>query len=156
MNALRIAIRQFWGELENIQGIPFSQLLVSPTNPFGAVFPSGYADIQDMQGRITAAPFPYITYDIFSQSFQSQSLIMGRVWNSMPNNPGHFGLVDHVLGQFKSRFKGGAVTLNMIDGSGGVILRFDRIMTMPRDTSNPLERDITSGIMQMVIKDFTL
>ena len=154
MNALRIAIRQFWGELENIQGVPFSQLLASPTNPFGAVFPHNHADIRNAQGHLVSAPFPYITYEIISQKYQDQVFVSGRVWNSVPNNPGHFGLVDHVLGQFKRQFKGGAIALDMNDGSGGVILRFDRAFQMPRDMSNPLERDVTGGFMQMVIKDF--
>jgi len=151
MNDLRVAIRRFWGSFTNLQGIPFSDLLRSPTNPFGAVFQDTDAEIRDAQNRVIPAPLPYITYDISLQQFGAQTMITGEIWNRIQGQRGNMELVDHVLGQFQQKFKNGAVTLD-IGNLGGIILRFQSARPFPRP--DPSAPDITRGVMQMWTKDF--
>jgi len=141
MRHLRQTMRGFFGSFENLPG---AEPFLIP------VFTEGYAFIRDEKGRPTDPPMPYITYPLVKQGFGDQSIIMGSIWNRMPGNPGHFALVDHVLEQFRKRFKGGRVVLRLGDSSGGVVLQFDRIGYM----DDPDDQDITRGIMQMVVKDF--
>ena len=141
MNQLRITMQQFFGSFHNLPG---------QTPDFLPAFPQSFAVTRDAKGNPISPPFPYITYPLIKQGFGAQTIVAASVWNRVEGYPGHFGLVDWVLGQFEGRFKGGRIVLTLDDGSGGVILQFDRCFWM----GDPSDRLVTQGIMQMAIKDF--
>ena len=141
MKELRLTMHQFFSSFENLHN--------TDPSPISA-YPEGYAVMRNDVGDPTNPPMPYITYPLVKQEFGTQSYITANIWNRVSGNPGHFELVDHVLGQFRERFSGGRIVLQLGDGRGGIVLQLNRIGYM----DDPDDQDITRGIMQMVIKDF--
>ena len=138
MEGHRAAFARFFGSFDNLPGLTPSKI---------PAFQEGYA----LTVENAAPPFPYITYPPIVQPFDRQTVVTASVWNRMPGNPGHFGLADHVAGQFRNRFSKGSVVLELGNGCGGILLRFAAAFPIP-----DADRLVTRMALQMVVKDFTI
>lgn len=157
MESLKIALFGFWGEFTDLNGTRFADLHRTTLNPFGSVYFDGEAEIRTGQNNFAPAPFPLITCEVPMRSFGDRTLTHGNVYSRITGNRHNKQLIYHVMSQFAGRFKGGAISPTLeIPGYGIIALHFAGANEMPQDPANLQARDITQGLMQMWIMDFTV
>ena len=115
-------------------------------------YPEDYAKERDERGNIIPPPFPYITYQVARPAYGNASVVMGKVWNQTPGNPGNFSLVDDVLSQATEKIPEEGTILSIGAGGTVVLSRSNPfIQYVPQEDST-----IVMGLISIIIKNYVL